>query len=1000
MGSTQPSVLRQAILGQPPEMSDVPEVESAMEEEEAVFPWEKTRDKELGSAVVSLPPVAPVPRTAPGHAGHMKLLFENAPVAMAMFDTNMCYLLANRRWLEDFKLTEVEVTGRSHYELFPTLHPGWRHVYERALGGQIVRSDRDAITQDGRPVIYRWEVRPWRHVDTTIGGVMISCERLYTLSKAGGAVSDKASAGSTGESLWQSHIPMLAMTAEGKIVRASKGVAHLLRAGSSGGGAVQFWQAFASPEKHDALHRHVLASLNSVLADAGRPHAVIFTEASKTDSSVPTQWMVTRMHGGIPGIPGELALVIGLPGLSPFSQGAAELALREDSEFQRLKEEISHLHTSLKASTDSTSLSRQREMRLRAVLDLAPCGIMVLDNHAKPIYRNAHVASVLGRDLREGVSIEEWLAEGARDAMHHAEIARRWGEGVWRKNLTLPLALTGTDGLLKEIEMRPVPLPGGGLLVMMQDVTESRRSEEMLRSTEAKYRTLVHESPVPIILADRSAAVFDVNPAAEAFLGHTRADLRRMSLDSWLDPESQVLRAATLHEMQERGERSASIQIRVMHRSGETSLADLKLSIVTDVSGQLLFSVHFFSPLHEEAPVAPLAREPEVETPAPASARSQSHTEALLLLATDAHGRIQAWTDDAAERFGYESNEVVGRGLHVLFRPSDATGFYGAMHGLARNGSEVVDWTFFHKTEGRMKGPFVVRKQREDSLAISLLEELIVISPQVVHRDPTTPAAEAKTDLQESGAAAVAENVPVESPADASMASLRLDPPVKPTAEELSRERLLLGETHHRVKNHLQIITSMLNLQMSTLHNDEARDALRSSQNRVRSIAALHQHLFRLTTGETSDFRSFAIGLIAHLRECYQVPETRVQLQLDVPPQTVPEEWLMPLALALNEMVSNAFKHAFPQGRSGHMRIALSWDDHGGELTVVDDGAGLPNGFSHHDTAGLGLKILRVFAGQLGGEVEVHSAPGQGAVFQLKFPVSASADDFSALGHS
>ena len=999
MGSTQPSVLRQAILGQPPEMNDVPDPAPPLEDDEPVFPWEKTRDKELGSAVVSLPPVAPVPRTAPGHAGHMKLLFENAPVAMAMFDVNMCYLLANRRWLEDFKLTEVEITGRSHYELFPTLHPGWRHVYERALGGQIVRSDRDAITQDGRPVIYRWEVRPWRHVDTTIGGVMISCERLYAVANHQGPAADKSAGSSSGESLWQSRIPMLAMTAEGRIVRASKGVAPLLRVGSPGGGALQFWQAFASPEKHEVLHRHVLASLNSVLADAGRPHAVIFTEANKADNSIPTQWMVTRMYGGIPGIPGELALVIGLPGLSPFSPTAGDLALREDGEIKRLKEELAQLHVSLKTSSDSTSLSRQREMRLRAVLDLAPCGIMVLDNHAKPIYRNAHVASLLGRDLREGATIEEWLAEGARDAMHHAEIARRWGEGVWRKNLTLPLALTGTDGLLKEIEMRPVPLPGGGLLVMMQDVTESRRSEEMLRSTEAKYRTLVHESPVPIILADRSAAVFDVNPAAEAFLGHTRADLRRMSLDSWLDAESLALRAATLQEMQDRGERSAAIPIRVLHRSGESSPAELRLSLVTDVSGQLLFSVHFFSPVHEEKPEvshpAPLA-----PPPATVPSRSQSHTEALLLLTTDGHGRIQEWTDDAAERFGYESSEVVGRGLHVLFRPSDATGFYGAVHSIANQGSDTVEWTFFHKTEGRMKGPFVLRKQREDSLAISLLEELIVIAPTIVHRDATPAHAaveEAQGAFESLSASEEESQLPTE---DHPLASLRVAPPVKPSAEELSRERLLLGETHHRVKNHLQIITSMLNLQMSTLHNDEARDALRSSQNRVRSIAALHQHLFRLTTGETSDFRSFAIGLIAHLRECYQVPDTRVQLQLDVPPQTVPEEWLMPLALALNEMVSNAFKHAFPKTREGHMRIALSWNDQEGELTVVDDGVGLPNGFSHHDTAGLGLKILRVFAGQLGGEVEVHSAPGQGAVFQLKFPVSSDSEDFSSLGHS
>lgn len=987
MASPQPSVLRQAILGMPPSTTEEgPEVrppEPVDVEEEPVFPWEKTRDKELGSAVVRLPTVAPVPRTAPGHAGHMKLLFENAPVAMAMFDNSMCYLLANRRWLEDFKLTEVEITGRSQYELFPTLHPGWRHVYERALSGQIVRSDRDAITQDGRPIVYRWEVRPWRHVDTTIGGVMISCERLYA---SGGAVvpTDKAGGDAVGEGLWQSHVPMIAMTSEGRIVRASKGVSSFLRAGSAGLGSLPFWQAFGTPDSQEVLHRHVLASLGSVLSD-GRTHAVIFTESNGPDSAAPSQWLVSRLQGGIPGVPGELALVIGLPGLSPFSTAAAAGVARDDAELQRLKQELSRLDASAKQVADHAAIARQRESRLRAVLDLAPCGLMVLDDHARPIYHNAHVAALLGRPLKDGVSVEQWLAEGARDDIHHAEITRRWNEGVWRKNLTLPLALTSAEGLLKEIEMRPVSLPGGGLLVMMQDVTEFRRSEEMLRSTEAKYRTLVHESPVAIILADRSGAVFDVNPAAETLIGYTRADLRRVPLSAWLDDESIELRTARLQEMQDRDERNATIRIRVVQRDGETSAADLRLALVTDAGGQLLFSVHFFIPV--------------VETPALGSS-GRSKTQSLLLLTTDVHGRIQEWNDDASERFGYDPSEVIGRGLHNLFRPSDSTAFHNQILALEMKGRSTthhVEWIFYHKTDGRQSGPFVVERLSENGLAIKLSEEITVMSP--LSAAAATASASAAPAFAPAPERSTLEDIlAASSPFDEAPATSI--PPVssaKPTPSELSREKLLLGETHHRVKNHLQIITSMLNLQMSTLHNDEARDALRSSQNRVRSIAALHQHLFQLTTGETADFRAFAVGLIEHLRECYQVSADRVLLQLDVPDQPVPEEWLMPLALSLNEMVSNAFKHAFPNRREGCMRVALSWDDQEGELTVVDDGVGLPAGFTHHDSAGLGLKILRVFAGQIGGEVKIHSAPRQGAVFQLKFPVASGTAGVNAF---
>lgn len=198
----------------------------------------------------------------------------------------------------------------------------------------------------------------------------------------------------------------------------------------------------------------------------------------------------------------------------------------------------------------------------------------------------------------------------------------------------------------------------------------------------------------------------------------------------------------------------------------------------------------------------------------------------------------------------------------------------------------------------------------------------------------------------------------------------------------------MLGEAYRRVKNHLQIITSMLNLQLSTLRNEEARDALRSSQNRVRSLAALHQHLYALASGEASGFHTFAEGLIGHLRDCYDVPADRVSLDLRIPDMPVPDDWLMPLALSLNEMVSNAFRHGYAEGRGGQMTVELSWNSHLAHLIVKDDGAGMSPDFDDHRGNGLGMKILRVFAGQLGGEIKVQGQPGEGVTFHLEFPVT------------
>ena len=729
----------------------------------------------------------------------------------------------------------------------------------------------------------------------------------------------------------------------------------------------------------------MLAALNSVLTD-GRSHAVIFTRplgaASSAEAAAPpTQWIVTRLEGGIPGVPGDIALVIGLPGLSPFSPSEADAAEQHQAGQRAHQEEITRLHAAIQEAAGHEALARQREARLRAVLELAPCGFLVLDEHARPLYHNAHTATLLGRDLAEGQSIETWLSQGARDEVHLAELSRQWSEGVWRKHQSLPFALTCADGLLKEIEMCPVALPGGGLLVMLHDITEARRNEELLRSTEAKYRALVHECPLPVILADRTAAVFDVNPAAESLLGRTRAEMRRLTLAEWLTEDSITLREEKLQVMQQHDERSAEFAVTLQHENGTSVPAVLRLVIVPDASGRMIFTVHFLSLRRPEpAPVVEAAPPPPV---AEDSARAQTH--ALLLLGTDVHGRITSWSEEAQERFGHSEEEVLGRGLHTIFRPSDATGFYGellsACQSMGSGEAVPVEWGFFPKGGGRHHGAFLLQRTEGEGLAVDLLEEVQVLLPSPGPVTLEEPVSAAKSPPPPVGA--TESIVPEPTPVVPS-------PPAKPTVEELSRERLLLGEAHHRVKNHLQIITSMLNLQLSTLHNDEACDALRSSQNRVRSIAALHQHLYELATTGTADFATFAGQLIGHLRECFEVPESRVQLQLVLPDRTVPEEWLMPLALSLNEMVSNAFKHAFPGGRTGSMGVTLSFDESEGSLTVSDDGAGLPEGFSQHDSPGLGLKILRVFAGQLGGEVKLDSQPGIGTRFELLFPVGVA----------
>jgi PAS domain S-box-containing protein len=108
----------------------------------------------------------------------LRIYAEHSPVAVAMFDTRMRYLVASRRWIEDYRLENTPLIGRSHYEIFPNLPVRWRGIHTRALRGEVMQCEEDAFEYDGRVDWLRWEVRPWHHADGVIGGIIIFVEDI------------------------------------------------------------------------------------------------------------------------------------------------------------------------------------------------------------------------------------------------------------------------------------------------------------------------------------------------------------------------------------------------------------------------------------------------------------------------------------------------------------------------------------------------------------------------------------------------------------------------------------------------------------------------------------------------------------------------------------------------------------------------------------------------------------------------------------------------------
>lgn len=208
----------------------------------------------------------------------------------------------------------------------------------------------------------------------------------------------------------------------------------------------------------------------------------------------------------------------------------------------------------------------------------------------------------------------------------------------------------------------------------------------------------------------------------------------------------------------------------------------------------------------------------------------------------------------------------------------------------------------------------------------------------------------------------------------------------------LREKEVLLREIHHRVKNNLQVISSLLNLQAASLSDPQALEMLKESQNRVRSMALVHDQLHRSPDLSRIGFREYVKNLCASLFSSYGIDSARIALRVDVEDIALPIDAAIPCGLIVHELVSNSLKHAFPDGRRGEIFIGLkSQPLRGTVLTVADNGVGLPEHIDVATAGSLGLRLVRILAGQI--EAPVRHRSGSGTVFEIELPQRGGEED-------
>jgi len=210
--------------------------------------------------------------------------------------------------------------------------------------------------------------------------------------------------------------------------------------------------------------------------------------------------------------------------------------------------------------------------------------------------------------------------------------------------------------------------------------------------------------------------------------------------------------------------------------------------------------------------------------------------------------------------------------------------------------------------------------------------------------------------------------------------------------KSLSEKEMLIKEIHHRTKNNLMVIQSLLRLQARQIRDDADKEMFKDSENRVRAMGMIHERLYRTGDLTTIDMSEYMNTLATTLFRSYRTEGSDITLNIDAEKMDLDIDAIIPCGLIVNELVTNALKYAFPQGGKGEIGVSLK-DNGDGTCTlgVRDSGIGLPEGMDIHRTSSLGMQIITALCRQIDASLEVISK--KGTEFRMTFGLKTSAPE-------
>jgi len=569
----------------------------------------------------------------------------------------------------------------------------------------------------------------------------------------------------------------------------------------------------------------------------------------------------------------------------------------------------------------------ESENRMRRRIELLSEIVFETNLQGKLVFLNAAWQKVLGYPVESslGRTLSEFVYGGDQPVLE----AAMPGKVPPLSALRPRVRFLGEKGEVAWMEVSVAQLPDGGLVGTLYNITDVIKAQDEL----AKLSLVASFTDNFVIITDHLGRTEWVNQAFTKRTGYSIEDmLGRKPGELLQGPETDKQTVEQIRNLL-KAENSFTSELLNYSRSGESYWVSFRISPIKDAQGRISRYVSI------QTDCTDLRRNQEALGRLAAIVTTSEDA----ILSTTLSGLVTTWNTAAELLFGYTEAEMLGKPVTVLLPQQ-------SLH------EETI--TLARIKAGHRLDPFETVRIKKDGTAA---EVSVTLSPIK------------NADGKVIGASTIVRSITDRKRAEKSL------------KDSLKEKEALLKEVHHRVKNNLQIINSLLRMEAGRNTDLPTQNVLKEMHGRVRSMALLHESLYRSSTFAAVDLGDYLQKLVSQTFLLLVGGPNRIRLQTDLASVQVAMDQALPCGLIINELISNSIKHAFPGSRHGEIRIELKVLENGQRLrlSLSDNGVGLPPDFLERSDKSLGLKLVGDLADQLNGRLETGSHPS--ASFAVEF---------------